>query len=124
MVDRLHRYEERSATPLLVLALVFIAVYAAPIIHPSLPRTLRTLLGSAAALIWLLFVLDLGIRVALADRRWRYLAAHPVDVLIVLLPALRPLRIRGSSPPARPSSPGPGDSPSAAPPGRSPPPPR
>jgi voltage-gated potassium channel len=43
--------------------------------------------------IWALFAVDLAIRVWLAERRLRYLLTHPVDVLVVLLPALRPLRV-------------------------------
>jgi hypothetical protein len=33
------------------------------------------------------------VRGFLAERRWYYLATHPIDVLIVVLPALRPLRV-------------------------------
>lgn len=29
----------------------------------------------------------------MADRRWRYLATHPLDIAAVVLPALRPLRV-------------------------------
>jgi voltage-gated potassium channel len=93
MIDRLHRYEERYSVPLLILAVVFIAMYAPPIIDPDLPRGVRTFLGVCSALIWLLFAIDFIVRVALAERRWRYLFTHPVDLLIVVLPALRPLRV-------------------------------
>lgn len=93
MNDRLRRYEERSSTPLLVLAVGFIAVYALPIIRPDLPSGLQSALGVCSALIWLTFAIDLIVRVTLADQRWRYLFTHPIDVLMVVLPALRPLRV-------------------------------
>ena len=38
VVDRLQRYEERSSTPLLMLAIGFITVYAIPIIDTGLPH--------------------------------------------------------------------------------------
>jgi voltage-gated potassium channel len=93
VVDRLQRYEERSSTPLLMLAIGFITVYAIPIIDTGLPHGLRVVFSTAAGGIWLVFAADLMARVALAERRWRYLANHPIDVLIVVLPALRPLRV-------------------------------
>lgn len=93
MNDRLRRYEQRSATPLVVLAVVFIGVYAVPIVHPALPGELRVIMETGSAVIWLLFAADLVVRVGLADRRVRYLLSHPVDVLVVVLPALRPLRV-------------------------------
>jgi voltage-gated potassium channel len=43
--------------------------------------------------IWLVFVVDLTIRVAFADRKLRWMLTHPLDVLAVLLPAFRPLKI-------------------------------
>ena len=76
-----------------MLAVVFIAVYAAPIIHPSLSPGVITFLNVCSSVIWLVFAADLAVRVFLAERRWYYLATHPIDVLIVVLPALRPLRV-------------------------------
>ncbi len=93
MDDRLRRYEERSSTPLLILALAFIVVYALPVIWPDLSPALRSTLGACSALIWAIFAIDLIVRITLADRRWRYLLTHPIDVLMVVLPALRPLRV-------------------------------
>jgi voltage-gated potassium channel len=48
-------------------------------------------------LIWAVFATDLAIRTYLAPRRARYLLAHWFDVLIVVLPFLRPLRIMRSA---------------------------
>ncbi len=93
MNDRLRRYEERSATPLMALAVAFIAVYAVPIIWPGSSSALRATLGWCSGLIWAVFALDLITRLALVDQRWRYLLTHPIDVLMVVLPVLRPLRV-------------------------------
>jgi len=77
MNDRLRSYEVRSSTPLLVSAVIFIAVYAAPIIWPELPRVVRHTFSACSALIWAIFAIDLIVRIALADQRWHYLVSHP-----------------------------------------------
>jgi voltage-gated potassium channel len=86
-------YEARTDKPLLILACCFIAVYAAQVAAPSWPAELRGLLAVASWLIWAIFAADLAIRTWLADRPAWYLLTHPIDVLVVLLPALRPLRV-------------------------------
>ena len=87
------RYEARTDAPLLVLSVCFIAVYSLEVAAPGLPAGLRFLIDATSWVIWALFAVDLAIRVWLAERRLRYLLTHPVDVLVVLLPALRPLRV-------------------------------
>lgn len=91
--DRLDRYEHRTSRALIVLAFVFIAVYALPILEPDLDPTARSMIEMVSWAIWFLFAIDLAVRVTLTDRPWRYLATHPIDVASVLLPALRPLRV-------------------------------
>ena len=78
--------------PLTILALVFLGVYGAPIIWTDLPPAVGRALVVANVVIWVIFALDLLARVVLSERRWRYLASHPIDLAIVVLPVLRPLR--------------------------------
>lgn len=92
-MTRLQRYEARSDRPLLVLALSFVAIYALQVAATGLPSVLHTTLEVASWVIWTVFAADLAARVWLAERRWRYIATHPIDVIVVLLPALRPLRV-------------------------------
>lgn len=47
--------------------------------------------------IWAVFAIELGVRTYFAERRLRYLARHWLDVLVVALPILRPLRIARSA---------------------------
>ena len=91
--SRLVRYEARTDVPLLVLSVCFIAVYSLEVAAPGLPAGLRFLIDATSWVIWALFAVDLAIRVRLAERRLRYVLTHPIDVLVVLLPALRPLRV-------------------------------
>jgi voltage-gated potassium channel len=60
---------------------------------PGLPAPIHRLLDGVSWLIWGVFAADLVIRVWLAERWGQYLLTHPIDVLVVLLPALRPLRV-------------------------------
>lgn len=60
---------------------------------PEAPREVVRLLVTLNVVIWLVFAADLLVRLALAPRRVRYVLRHPVDVLSVLLPMLRPLRV-------------------------------
>jgi voltage-gated potassium channel len=91
--SRLDRYEARTDRLLLLLALCFVAVYAVQVTAPGRPAAIHRLLDAASWLIWALFAADLVARLWLAERRWNYLATHPIDVIMVLLPALRPLRV-------------------------------
>lgn len=54
---------------------------------------LRRIVEVVSWVIWSAFAMDLLVRTALAENRLRYLATHPIDILTVVLPALRPLRV-------------------------------
>lgn len=90
---RLATYRRRADKPLLVLAFGFLVVYAIPILWPHATPDLLLICELVADGIWLVFLADLVTRVYLADHRWAYLGRHPLDLLVVALPALRPLRI-------------------------------
>jgi len=87
------RWERASELPLMVAAVVFLAAYAVPILHPDLPRWLLDLCRSLSWITWGLFVVDIVVRLVLADERVRYLVRHWYDVLVLALPLLRPLRL-------------------------------
>ncbi|MBC7841318.1 MAG: hypothetical protein H7099_03365, partial [Gemmatimonadaceae bacterium] len=65
----------------------------APPAPVGLPAAVHRLLNAMSWVIWAVFAVDLIARVWLAERRWHYLSTHPIDVVMVLLPALRPLRV-------------------------------
>lgn len=91
--DRLGAYEQRTAKPATALALAFIGVYGVPVLWPDLPAAALTACTVANYAIWAAFACDLAYRVHLAPRRWHYLATHPLEVAVVVLPMLRPLRV-------------------------------
>jgi voltage-gated potassium channel len=78
---------------LAVAALLFLGAYAWPILQPHLDRSWRAVCGGVTLTAWLLFVADYGVRLWVARDRRGYFAKHLLDLLIVALPALRPLRL-------------------------------
>jgi voltage-gated potassium channel len=94
MMSRVERWEHRTEVPLLLLALAFLVAYAWPVIDPELDRDLRGFLFAGSWTLWAAFAADFGIRLALAKGgRKHYALTHWYDVLLVLVPLLRPLRL-------------------------------
>ncbi len=86
-------YARRTDGILLALGFVFLILWTLDTIAVNLPAPWPVLILSLNRLIWLVFVVDLGVRIALAHSSWRFILRHPLDILAVLYPALRPLKI-------------------------------
>jgi hypothetical protein len=87
------RWERATDWPLMVAAVVFLAAYAVPILAPDLPGWLLDLCRWLSWITWGIFVVDIVVRLALAEERLRYLGRHWYDLLVIVLPLLRPLRL-------------------------------
>jgi voltage-gated potassium channel len=87
------RWEEATNWPLMIAAVIFLAAYALPVLDPDLPTWLLDLCRWLSWITWGVFVVDLVVRLALADERLRYLVRHWYDLLVIVLPLLRPLRL-------------------------------
>ena len=90
--DRVARWEEATAYPLTALSLVFVGVYAWPILDPAMEPHLRSGCELADLAIWALFGADYLIRFGLARRKSTFVRSHWFDLAVLLLPMLRPLR--------------------------------
>jgi voltage-gated potassium channel len=91
----LARLERWTDWPLTVLALALIPILLAPYVLDISPSTEQTLVA-LDFLIWGVFTADLLVKLAIAPARRRYLRTHWFDVLLVVLPLLRPLRVSRS----------------------------
>lgn len=89
---KLERWERGTALPLTFLSLVFIAVYAVPIVVPELSPGWRRACEWTNIVVWALFGVDFVIRLALSGDRRRFARNHWFDLLVLVLPMLRPLR--------------------------------
>ncbi|MFW7415747.1 potassium channel family protein [Demequina sp. SO4-18] len=94
MGERYDSYARRVDTWMAVLAMVFLLVWSARIIfYDSLPSGVRASTLVVQGWIWLVFIVDIVIRTLISQRSWRYLWTHPLDVIAVLVPAARPLKV-------------------------------
>ncbi len=88
----LYKLERITEIPLMLLAFLMVPLLLAPIYWDLTPDS-ESLMVSLDILVWCLFAVDLGVKTAIAPRRLAYLREHWLDVLVVLLPFARPLRI-------------------------------
>lgn len=91
--DRLERWTRYAEWPLTVIALVFLAGYAIPIAAPTIPRWATTTCDTVVWGAWLAYAVDYLVRLALARAKWRFVRRNLLDLAIVALPLLRPLRL-------------------------------
>jgi voltage-gated potassium channel len=78
---------------LAAVAVLFLVAYAWPILQPDLPVDSRRVCNLVQLAAWAVFVIDYLARLWSAANRRRYFSKHLLDLLIVALPALRPLRL-------------------------------
>jgi voltage-gated potassium channel len=90
--ELLHRVERYTELPLLILAFAMIPLLVGPWLWTLNPQEASTF-HALDLLIWALFAIDLIIKVAIAPRRLQYLRRHWLEVLVVVFPLIRPLRI-------------------------------
>ena len=86
-------WERATEWPLTILALLYLAAYAVPILSPSLPSVDKRIARIIDLTTWAPFAIDYIVRVTLASQRWRFVRHHIFDALVVALPLLRPLRL-------------------------------
>lgn len=93
---RARRYQDAErlfATPMLVLSLLVVPVLLVPLAWPSMPAVGRTALDAVDAGIWVAFAAEYLALLVLAPDRQGYVRTHLVELALVLLPMLRPLRV-------------------------------
>ncbi len=90
---RRERWETAVGWPLTLAAVAFLAAYAWPILDPNLGQPWSSLCLVIAWGTWGLFALDYLARVALAGDKPRFIRTHVLDLVVIALPLLRPLRL-------------------------------
>ena len=89
---RLARIERMTELPLMLLAFAMVPLLTASFFWSVSPST-EAVLVALDVLIWALFAVDLITKTAIAPHRAAYLRRHWLDVVIVLIPLARPLRL-------------------------------
>jgi voltage-gated potassium channel len=92
---RLTRWETRTALPLSVAALLYLAAYAVHVLARGIPTGWHHACLAVAYSTWGLFVLDYLVRWRLGPHRalWTFARHHLLDTAVLVLPLLRPLRV-------------------------------
>ena len=89
---RLHRWEKRAEWPLATVAVIFLALYSVQVLanpHGRVDEALEIFLYAT----WGVFAIDYFVRLSLAADRGRWFRRHLIDLAVVSLPFLRPLRL-------------------------------
>jgi voltage-gated potassium channel len=82
-----------TTRPLDILGLIFLLDFVAQRLVPDGPSWWALSLTVISVLVWVAFVIDYTVRLALSRHRWRFIRQHPLDLMMVLLPMLRVLRV-------------------------------
>ena len=89
---RLQRWEKRTEWPLAIVAVTFLVLFSVQVLANPQGRAdsaLETILYAT----WAIFAIDYFVRLGLATDRGRWFRRHLIDLAVVLLPFLRPLRL-------------------------------
>lgn len=91
--SRRQRWEDKADWPLTIAAVLFLIAYAAPILRPDLVSPLPAICQLVTWGAWALFVVDYFARLALSRNRAAFVRGNVLDLAVVVLPLLRPLRL-------------------------------
>jgi voltage-gated potassium channel len=90
--EALDRFERQTAWPMMALALAIIPLLVVPLLVDLSPGA-ETTFYALDWMIWAAFVLEYGIRLYLAPNKRFFVTHNVIDLLFVLIPFLRPLRV-------------------------------
>ncbi|PJJ61638.1 potassium channel family protein [Compostimonas suwonensis] len=87
------RWEAVTSWPLLILSVLFLVVYSWCILEPDLPAAVQQILVGFLAVVWIVYLVDYLVRLALSRDRKQFAKTHVIDLLSVLVPVVRPFRL-------------------------------
>ncbi|MFD1810640.1 potassium channel family protein [Rhodococcus gannanensis] len=91
MVDQ-QTWERRTEWPMAGIAFLFLIAYSCQVLLTLTPNW-HTVCEAVITGSWVLFVVDYVARLVLAERRLHWFFHHLLEFLVVVLPAIRPLRL-------------------------------
>jgi voltage-gated potassium channel len=90
--DAYDRFCAAVEVPLLVLAVFWLPVLVVPLVTRLRPGVARTF-DTIDYVVWAAFVAEYLIKFYLAPLRWAFFRRHLLDLLVIAVPVLRPLRL-------------------------------
>lgn len=94
--DSLERFERRTALPMLVLSLAIVPLLVVPLVF-DLSLAAETALVAVDWMLWSAFAVEYVVRLVLAADRRSFVKTNKLDLVVVVLPFLRPLRVARSA---------------------------
>lgn len=91
---RLHRWERNSSFPLLITSMLFLTSYAVLVLDADLRQGWRDVCWLVLYVAWAVFVVDYLARLlVIASHRLAFVRTRWLDLVVLALPLLRPLRM-------------------------------
>lgn len=78
---------------LTALAVIYLAAFSYPAFVDPVPADVQVVLDSIQWLVWGVFAIDVAYGLTKSTNRKQYVKSHPLEILSVALPVLRPLRL-------------------------------
>jgi voltage-gated potassium channel len=94
--EALERFERQTAIPMLVLALTIIPLLVAPLMF-ELSETTRATFVALGWFIWAAFTVEYAVRLYLSPNKGKFIRSNLIDLVVIVLPFLRPLRVLRSA---------------------------
>ncbi|MFF3764023.1 potassium channel family protein [Streptomyces sp. NPDC001922] len=91
--SRVQQWERRVQLPLLLASLLYLTAYSVRVLVPGLSPGWHDFWLSVTVGTWTVFGIDYFGRLALSRPRGEFVRRHWLDLLVLLLPLLRPLRM-------------------------------
>lgn len=88
-----HNFSRIWSTSLTILALAFLVAFSWPAFEANPSEQTSSILNGIQWLSWIAFAIDLVIGLFRAEDKKDFIRRHPLEILAVALPMLRPLRI-------------------------------
>jgi voltage-gated potassium channel len=88
---RQDKYSAKTNRVLFVMSVIYITAYSFLILARDLGPVVITIAFTTLIAIWVLFIVDYIVRVALSRNRWRFIGTHIPDLLTTIAPVFRPL---------------------------------
>jgi voltage-gated potassium channel len=90
--EAFERFSRAVDGPMMILALAMVPLIVVPLIVDLSPGMDRAFLA-IDYLVWAAFAVEYVVKLCLAPDRWRFVKANIPDLVIVVVPMLRPLRV-------------------------------